>query len=146
MKKIKNKAPKATNNIAVTGGEPRVAWHEALISFHHANPKGSPNIIEDEESRLDVDQRYPTNNSNYEKDAPSIIVVDDIQYCQKDTYTPTQCFPRLNRPQYQRPISPIGTTNEALFAVIAGKMGWPKHWVPTKLKKYGIETGTIYFQ
>ena len=75
-----------------------------------------------------------------------MIEVDDIEYRRKYTYTPTQIPPRINRLQYQRPISPIGTTNEALFAVIDGEMGRPKNWVPKKLKKDVIETGTIYLQ
>ena len=127
------------NNIVVMGGEPRVAqWHEPLISVQHPNPKGRPNTIKDDESRLNVDHRYPTNNSNYTKDAPNIIEVDYIDYFREDTYTPTQCSPRLNRPQNQKPISQNGTTNEAIFVVIYGKMGQPKNWIPTKLKKDGI--------
>ena len=112
------------DNIVVTGGELTVAqWHEPLISFHHTNPKGILDIIEREESRLNVDQRYPTNNSNYAKDAPNMIKVDDIKYHQKGMYTPTRRSPRLNHPQHQWRISPIGTINVALLSVIAGKMG-----------------------
>ena len=63
------------------GGEPRVAqWYESLISLHNANPKFIPSITKDEESRLIVDHSYPTNKSNYDKDALNIIKVDDIEY------------------------------------------------------------------
>ena len=93
-----------------------------------------------------VDQRYPTNNSNYAKDPPNIIEVHDIKYSQKDAYTPTRRSLRLNFPQYQRLISPIHTTNESLFAVIPGEMGQPKHWVSTNLKNDGIKKGAIDLQ
>ena len=91
------------------GGELRVAQcHEPIIYFHHPNPKGRLNITKEEEIRLNVYQRYPTNTSNYNKDALNIIEVDNIENCQKCTNTPSRSYPRLNLQQYQRPISPIG--------------------------------------
>ena len=97
------------DNIEVTYQELRVAqWNEPLIYFHHPNPKGRLNITKEEEIRLNVYQRYPTNTSNYNKDALNIIEVDNIENCQKCTNTPSRSYPRLNLPQYQRPISPIG--------------------------------------
>ena len=123
INEIEDKPPVISLNNVTAGSQRLAQWHKTLITFHAPNPKGGSNIIESDQCQIPY--QHPHCDTNASKNAPNFI----------EDEAPAPRRSQRNRfPQFQRPVSPTGTSNEALFAVISGDMGKPKDWVVKDVK------------